>query len=125
MVRGALIPVLEQECSARMPPPASFNAPSQIYFGRMHPIFPVVNENLYHSLQSTDLRHIGFAASHMLGASHNFVARPHLLLGNSELPLSCKEFGDRVSEAMRLYIESGLVSSKIILIQALALISQL
>ncbi|KAH6665929.1 hypothetical protein B0J14DRAFT_678508 [Halenospora varia] len=124
LVRKVLIPMLEQECLATMPPPASFNALSKIYFDRMHPIFPVVNENLYHSLQNTDPGRILLQQAICLAASKNFVARPHLFLGDSELPLSSKEFGDRVSGAMRLSIEIGLVSNKIILIQALALMSQ-
>ncbi|KAH8647557.1 hypothetical protein BGZ60DRAFT_570332 [Tricladium varicosporioides] len=124
LVQKVLIPMLEQECLATMPPLASLDALSKIYFDRMHPIFPVVNESLYHSLQNTDPGRILLQQAICLAASKNFVARPHLFLGDSELPLNSKEFGDRVSGAMRLSIEIGLVSNKIILIQALTLMSQ-
>ncbi len=60
-----------------------------------------------------------------LAASKNFSASRYLAIGDDTSPvLSCREFGERVSGAMRVSIELGLITNKIVIIQALALLSQ-
>jgi len=59
-----------------------------------------------------------------LAASKDFASKDHLIFADSEAPLSGREFGDKVSRALRLEIEMGLVIDKIVLIQVLALMSQ-
>jgi hypothetical protein len=115
---------LEQECLATIPPTATLEALSKIYFEKVHPIFPVIDQTAYENLSLKDPAHIILQQSICLAASKNFAARQYLVMTESEPPLSCRTFGERLSGAMRLIIEMGLVKDKIVLIQALALMSQ-
>ncbi|KFY82221.1 hypothetical protein V500_10714 [Pseudogymnoascus sp. VKM F-4518 (FW-2643)] len=124
LVQKVLVPVLEQECLATMPPPHKFAALSNIYFEKIHPIFPVIDENIYHSLNQTDPRRILLQQGVCLAASKNFAAKEHLFLGDADGVLKCREFGDRIGGAMRICIEMALVTDRIVLIQVLTLMSQ-
>jgi hypothetical protein len=96
----------------------------KIYLDKIHPIFPVIDIYAYRVLHTTDPSRILLQQSMCLAASKDFAARQHLRFIDSDPPLSCREFGNRLSGAMRLAIELGLVTNKIVLIQALALMSQ-
>jgi hypothetical protein len=124
VVQKVLLPILEQECLAALPASATLAALSKIYFERVHPIFPVIDLTAYENLSLKDPARIILQQGICLAASKNFTARQHLVLTESEPPLSCRTFGERLSGAMRLIIEMGLVKDKIVLIQALALMSQ-
>jgi hypothetical protein len=97
---------------------------SKLYFEKIQPIFPVIDRNAYHGLSPTDPGRILLQQGICLAVSKNFAARQHLVLTESNSALSCREFGDKLAGAMRLSIEMGLVANKIVLIQALALMSQ-
>src|SRR6266487_6943655 len=107
-----------------MPPPHELSALSDIYFEKVHPVFPIIDENLYQNLPQTDPRRILLQQCICLAASKNLVSKNHLTLGHTEALLSCKEFGDNLSRAIRLSIEMGFVTDKIVLIPVLALLSQ-
>jgi hypothetical protein len=96
---------------------------SKVYFEKIHPIFPVIDDIRYHSLPGSDPELILLQQAICLATSKNFAAREYLVLKGSDQLLTCREFGDRLSAAMRLSIEMGLVKNKIILIQASALMS--
>jgi hypothetical protein len=116
--------MLEQECRSTIPPPEKVEALSKIYFEKVHPIFPVIDEEAYQNLSPQDPGHVLLQQGICLAASKNFTARSLLIITPSSPPLSCREFGETLSGTMRISIEMGLVSNKIILIQALALMSQ-
>lgn len=124
LVQRVLIPMLEEECLSTIPSLARSEALSNIYFERIHPIFPVLNDNAYRGLDQSDPARILLQQGICLAASKNPSAIHHLVLAESTEPLSCREFGDRLSGAMRLSIEMGFVTDRIVLIQALALMSQ-
>jgi hypothetical protein len=124
LVQKFLVPILEQECFQTIPSLPRFEALSKLYFEKLHPIFPVVDRNTYHRLPPTDPGRILLQQGICLAVSKNFAARQHLILTESNPMLSCREFGDKLAGAMRLSIEMGLVTNKIVLIQALALMSQ-
>ena len=124
VVQKVLLPILEQESLATIPASATLETLSKIYFERVHPIFPVIDLTTYENLSLKDPARILLQQGICLAASKNFAARQHLVLTESESPLSCRTFGERLSGAMRLIIEIGLVKDKIVLIQALALMSQ-
>ncbi|KAK0118980.1 hypothetical protein ONS95_007847 [Cadophora gregata] len=122
LIQKVLIPLLEQECLSTMPPPDGFQALSQIYFDKVFPIFPVVNQSTIQSSQISKPDSTILQQGICLAASKNQAAGPYLILGDASL--SCREFGEKISGAMRMTIEMGLVKNKIVLIQALALLSQ-
>ena len=124
LVTKALLPLLEQECLNTLPSADRYAPLSRIYFEKIHPIFPVIDKSLLESLPVTDNRRILLQQGICLAASKNAAARGLLFLSGSESVLSVTEFGDKISSAMRLSIEIGFVSDKIVLIQALSLLSQ-
>lgn len=123
MVRDILVPLIEQECLLTMPPIPHLEALSRIYFEKINPIFPIIDENTYHSLPPSGPCRILLEQAICLAASKNFAATEHLILKESEPPLTCLVFDEKVSGAMRLTIELGIVTDKIILIQALCILS--
>ncbi|KAL2064950.1 hypothetical protein VTL71DRAFT_4090 [Oculimacula yallundae] len=122
IVQKVFVPMLEQECHSTVPPPESVKALASIYFDKIYPILPLVRESTLHSDLSTPDRII-LQQGICLAASKDRTARDHLTLSDAA-PLSCREFGEKLSAAMRLSIELGLVTNKVVLIQALALLSQ-
>ena len=124
LVQQVLVPVLEQECLSTLPSPARVETLSRIYFEKVHPIFPVIDKATFLELNSANPSRILLQQGICLAVSKNFLAKQHLTLAESNLPLSCRDFGDKLTGAMRLSIEMGLVSNKVVLIQALALMSQ-
>ena len=116
--------MLEEECRSTIPPREKVEALSKIYFEKVHPILPVIDQETYSSLSPADPGYVLLQQGICLAASKNFVARPHLIISPSSPPMSCRAFGERLSSSMRISIELGLVSNKIIIIQALALMSQ-
>ena len=123
LVQKVLVPVLVEETLSTLPPRAKIDALSKIYFERIHPIFPVIDENGFNDLQTTDPGRILLQQGICLAASKNYVAREHLFLTGLDSPLTCREYGNRLFAAMRLSIELGLVTDHIVLIQALILMS--
>ncbi|KAG4439878.1 hypothetical protein IFR05_004654 [Cadophora sp. M221] len=123
LIQKVLVPMLEQECLSTIPPPDGLEALARIYFDKVCPIFPVVSESTLQSAHSSIPARILLQQGICLAASKNYAARQYLILGDT-IPLSCRTFGEKVSWAMRMTIEMGLVTDKIVLIQALALLSQ-
>ncbi|KAH7364392.1 hypothetical protein BKA65DRAFT_491203 [Rhexocercosporidium sp. MPI-PUGE-AT-0058] len=124
LIQKVLIPMLEQECLSTIPPPNGLEILARAYFDKVYPIFPVVSEStLRQSAHLSTPDRIILQQGICLAASRNQASRQYLTLGNVT-PLSCREFGEKISGAMRMSIEMGLVTNKIVLIQALALLSQ-
>ncbi|KAH6709444.1 hypothetical protein BKA61DRAFT_614263 [Leptodontidium sp. MPI-SDFR-AT-0119] len=123
LIQKVLVPMLEQECLSTIPPPDGLEALARIYFDKVYPIFPVVSESTLQGAHLSTPARILLQQGVCLAASKNHVARQHLSISDT-IPLSCRVFGEKVSGAMRMTIEMGLVTDKIVLIQALALLSQ-
>jgi hypothetical protein len=115
--------MLEQECKSTIPPLEKVEALSRIYFEKIHPIFPIIDQEAYRNLSPSDPGYTLLQQGICLAASKNLSAKPHLILSSTNL-MGCRAFGEALSGAMRISIELGLVSNKIIIIQALALMSQ-
>ncbi|CZR50816.1 uncharacterized protein PAC_00690 [Phialocephala subalpina] len=124
LIKQVLVPMLEQECLSALPAPARLDALIKIYFDKVYPILPVVAEADYQDLPTTDPHRVLLQQGICLAASKNIAARQHLVLDESALPLSCREFGEKLSGVMRMSIEMGLVTIKTVIIQALTLLHQ-
>ncbi|KAE8452197.1 hypothetical protein EG329_001664 [Mollisiaceae sp. DMI_Dod_QoI] len=118
------VPVLERQCLSTIPPPPRLNALTKIYFDKVYPILPVVDETACRELPTAEPHRILLQQGICLAASKNPAAKQHLVLDESASPLSCREFGEKISGAMRMSIEIGLVTVKTVIIQALVLMSQ-
>jgi Fungal specific transcription factor domain len=123
MVQKILVPILKEECLSLLPPPSDFEALASFYFEKIHLIFPVINKDRFWHLPSTDPAGMLLRQSVCLAASMNFSVKQYLRLEVGEPPLSFREFGRRMFAVMRISIETGFVTDKIVLIQALALMS--
>lgn len=123
LIQNVLVPILQQECTSILPPPSDVDALCLFYFGKMHPLFPVINEIEFRTLSLADPARILLQQGICLVASMNFSMGKHLRLTKGEPSLGYREFGTRMLAAMRMSVEIGLVTDKIILIPALALMS--
>ncbi|ESZ98224.1 hypothetical protein SBOR_1400 [Sclerotinia borealis F-4128] len=123
LIRDVLVPLMEQECLSTMPPIPHLGVLSCIYFEKINPIFPIINEAKYYNLPPSDPARILLEQAVCLAASKNFSAAKHLVLDETNSPMSCRAFGEKISGAMRLIMELGIVTDKLILIQALCLLS--
>lgn len=123
LIQQMLVPMLEQQCLSAIPSPANVGSLTKIYFKKVYPILPVVDEADYMDLLSTDPHRILLQQGICLAASKNLAASKHLIFEESE-PLTCRMFGEMLSGAMRMSIEMGLVTKRTVIIQALALMTQ-
>jgi hypothetical protein len=113
-----------EEIRLALPAEAHSQALSMLYFDKMHPIFPIIDKHGFHKLRSTDPVRILLQQGICLAASKHNMAKEHLILRDADSsPLSHRAFAERILAAMRLTVEHGLVTDKIALIQALALMS--
>ncbi|CZS94521.1 uncharacterized protein RAG0_04466 [Rhynchosporium agropyri] len=123
IVQKVLVPMLEQECISTIPCLENLGALIRIYFDKIYPIVPFVSERMLQSARLTKLERVALQQGICLAASKDITARKYLTLSDAT-PLSCREFGERLSGAMRIIIETGLITDKIVLIQIFALLSQ-
>jgi len=121
-IQRILIPLLEEECLLLIPPKEDLEALSSIYFEKIHPLFPVIDETTYRSLQSHDVKNIVLQQALCMIASLDPSSKNHLSLpGNTNL--SHREFGKRLFISIRTSVEIGLIADKLILIQLYSLLS--
>jgi hypothetical protein len=123
LVQQMLVPMLEQQCLSAIPSPTNVDALTKLYFKKVYPILPVVDEADYIDLPATDPHRVLLQQGICLAASKNVAARQYLVLEESE-PLTCRIFGEKLSGAMRMSIEMGLVTKRAVIIQAMALMTQ-
>jgi hypothetical protein len=118
LVQKVLLPLLIEECLSVVPPQSELQALCNIYFRKNHPIFPVVDKAAFGSMDPTQPASILLKQGICLVASLNVDARSYLRLQDTSSTLSHREFGKRLSAAMRTSVDIGLVTEKIVLIQA-------
>jgi hypothetical protein len=123
LIQKILLTALEEECLKTVPPPQNMKTLRRVYFEKMQPILPLVDEARLDSLQSTDPAYILLQQGICIAASLNINVENALILPSSALPMGHREFGKRLFSAMRISIEMGMVTNKVVLTQALALMS--
>jgi hypothetical protein len=117
IIQKVMVPMLEQECLSTIPSSQRVEALCKIYFEKVHPILPIVDQHIYEALDHASPERVLLRQGMCLAASKNFSARHLLVLNDSEALLTSRQFGDRISSAMRLSMEMGLVTSKLVTIQ--------
>jgi hypothetical protein len=123
LIQKVMIPLLAEECLAILPMQRELKKLCSIYFEKHHPIFPIIDEHSFRRMDHTEPTSILLQQGMCLVASLNLSAKGHLRLSKASTRLSPREFGRRISAAMRTSIELGLVTKKVVIIQALALLS--
>jgi hypothetical protein len=118
-----LVPALQEGVLSTLPPQPHASVLSLWYFEKMHPVIPVIDKEGFQKLPATDPRRVLLLQAVCLAASKSFTLNRHLILPASDSPLTGREFGSRVLAAMRLIIEMDLVTDKMVLVQALAIMS--
>ncbi|KAH8690826.1 hypothetical protein BGW36DRAFT_432609 [Talaromyces proteolyticus] len=118
-----IVSILKEECLSCLPIPECREALRNIYFQKIHPIFPVINKDVFRRLAPGSPASILLEQGICLAASTDSNSTPYLVMTPNSTPLSLKQFGSRIFSAMRITIEIGLVVDNLILIQALTLMS--
>lgn len=119
--RRLVIPLIEASCSL-VTSAADFHSLSAIYLDKIHPIFPVLHSSIfetYHHDPNSVLLRQGIC----LVASMNREAKSFLRLQDSTDHLSHRAFAKRIFSAMRAAVDLESVTDKVVLIQALSLMS--
>jgi Fungal specific transcription factor domain len=122
-IQQVFLPILEGDCLSTLPPTVHREALCSTYLQKFHPIFPILDQSSYEMLPEQAPSRILLEQGMSLVACVDSSSKPHLLLADDDKLLGCKDFGRRILAAMKVSIETGVVSDKIILIQALALMS--
>jgi hypothetical protein len=123
LIQKVMIPLVMEECLSLLPPQPELEKLCSVYFDKHHPIFPVIDEHAFRAMDPTDPASVLLKQGMCLVASLNLSAKGYLRLPKTSTVPSPREFGRRMSAAMRAAIELGLVTKKIVIIQALALLS--
>jgi hypothetical protein len=120
----SMISSLEEEARSTVPPSHNIAFLSKLYFEKCYPILPIIDRYVFDSYPPADPRRVLLEKGICLAASRNFIAKDYHFLLGSESPISCTEFGHRISGSMQLTIDFGIVTDKIVIIQALLLMCQ-
>jgi Fungal specific transcription factor domain len=123
LVQKVMIPLLVEECLSLLPPQPELEKLCSIYFEKHHPIFPIIDEHAFRTMDPTDPASVLLKQGMCLVASLNLSAKGYLRVPKTSSLSSPREFGRRLSAAMKTSIELGLVTKKVVIIQALALLS--
>lgn len=123
LIQKVMIPVLVEECLSLLPPQPELEKLCSIYFDKHHPIFPIIDKHAFWRMDPAEPASVLLKQGMCLVASLNLTAKGYLRLPKTLTLSSPREFGRRLSAAMRTSIELGLVAKKIVIIQALALLS--
>lgn len=122
-IQKMFLNILEQDCFATLPPQSHRNALIETYFKKFHPIFPVIRKNAFENLPAKNSSRILLEQAICLIASMDFASESHLILSDGTTPLTFRNFERRTLAAMRILIEIGTVTDKVVLMQAMALMS--
>jgi len=122
-IQQVFLPILERDCLTTLPSVDHRQALLSVYFQKFHPIFPMVNQPMYDTLPEQSASRALLEQGMCLVASADASSKHCLLLEDDGDPLARRDFGKRVLAAMRVSIETGMVTDKIILVQALGLMA--
>jgi hypothetical protein len=117
------MPILEEESTSTIPPPLQRDALCSAYLDQFQPVLPIVDWSSHATLLESDHRRLLMEQGMCLVASADPAQSAQLYLRDEEALLTCAEFGKRVLAAMRVSIDIGLVTDKMVLIQALCLMA--
>lgn len=122
-VQKALITYLEAVGVAIVPPKEHQEVLLDIYFTYVHPLLPIVDQNLFTRWYREGKEPRMLLQAICIVASKHAEAADHLLLGTDTRVLGPRDFSQRLYNAIIAGIEAKLEKNRVILIQVLALIS--
>ncbi|RMZ79921.1 hypothetical protein DV738_g3045, partial [Chaetothyriales sp. CBS 135597] len=122
-LQQAVLPLLQSHCLSTRPPEPHRDALSSLYFQKFHPLFPILDRTGFESLAQDSPTRILLEQCICLVASADASVAHHLLLADDSQPSPRPEFGKRLFAALRIAIGIGMITSKIVLIQAFGLMS--
>jgi hypothetical protein len=106
-----------------LPPRKSQEVLLHIYFAYVHPLMPLVDQELfYEQYQEKRVPHMLMQAICIVASKH-VDAEKILVWADGETPVSPREFSQRLYNAVIIGIEAKLEKNRVVLIQVLALIS--
>ncbi|KAF2280326.1 uncharacterized protein EI97DRAFT_119348 [Westerdykella ornata] len=122
-VQRALHAYLDAVGVAIVPPREHQKALLNIYFTYVHPLLPIVDQNLFTKWYAEEREPRMLLQAICIVASKHAEAADHLLLGADPRVLRPRDFSQRLYNAVIAGIEAKLEKNRVILIQVLALIS--
>lgn len=121
VVSRLLLPYVQDQCMKLLPDKTHYIALETIFFEEVQSLLPVLDVSAFHMLPENSHSKILLKQALCLAASTNTQATSHLNLDLGQI-LSRKEFGGKLSRAIRWSLDLGLVKEKLVLIQVLMLL---
>lgn len=117
------LPSLREKCLSTLPPAADLAALFELYFRRINPILPLIDEEFFRMMERSQAETVLLSQGICTAASASPDAFNHLRLSSPVTALTQLAFTRAISGAMRTSLELGLVTDKFVIIQAYTLLS--
>ena len=121
LLLSVLRPALRRECLATIPPEFELGLLSDLFFAKIDPIFPLLQEEPWEDLG--EMETLAIKQCICLVAALDPSMRPHLKLPHTDEVLSQVEFRARIAAAVKQSLDLGFVTNKIVLLQVCALMA--
>jgi hypothetical protein len=123
-----LLPFVKEHCLPCLPPEQDFRKLRRLYLDRIHPILPIIPESSLDVVAPLDDDPATIVLRQLvcLAASTDPSMSSHLHLQNrgDEL-LTCQEFIQSLSSAVRAILETSIITDRVLHIRALVMLSLL
>jgi hypothetical protein len=116
-----LRPALRRECMATIPPERELNLLSNLYYEKIDPIFPVLNQEPWEKHNAMET--IALKQCICLVASLDPTMCPHLRLPHTNRILPQDEFRARIAAAVKQSLDLGFITDELVLMQICTLMS--
>lgn len=124
LISKLFLPYLEQQCLSLLPSPVDFNVLRAIYLRDIHPVFPVLDLDVFNKLPEDSPIRLIMAQAICLAASATLQQNNSLRLSSDpSSPLQPNQFAQQLSLAILTTINLGAVNDKSVIIQVLTLLS--
>ncbi|KAF2017884.1 hypothetical protein BU24DRAFT_460873 [Aaosphaeria arxii CBS 175.79] len=124
LISRVLLPHLEESCLSLLPDSSDFAALSNIYFEEFHPIFPILDRDIFEAPNPHRPSHVVMKQIVSLISSSSPSARLFLRLNiNEPTLLERSEFSYRISLSVRTCLNLDLIKDKFTVCQICALFS--
>lgn len=122
VIQKLLLPHLEDQCLACLPNDYDYKSLSTLYFAKVHPLFPIIDEKAL-DVSASDSSVVILRQAICLAASMHDEASDHLKFSSDSSALAQADFALKLTTAIRTTIDLVLITDKTVLIQIFALLS--
>lgn len=118
-----LLPFVKEHCLSCLPPVKEYRKLKHAFLQKVHPIFPIIPESALEGT-SDNPNDIVMRQLVCLAAAPDSEMAPYLILKDrGSAPLSCQDFMQAMSSAVRAVLETSIIPDRVVHIRALVMLS--